>query len=409
MRQSAVGLLLVGALGLFVGLILWLQHFSPRGRSFRAFFEFPNAAGITEGTRVTYRGVAVGQVVGVTPRPEGVSIEVEITPGDRLIPSSAVIEATQTGLVGETSIDITPLQALPEDGVKAKPLDPNCDRTVILCNGSRLQGQTPLNVQALIRSTLRIANLLTDPQFTANINSVTKNASDALVSVSKLSGDVSGLTTEVRQLVRGGSVEKTLVSVGQAADEIKSLAASNRTGLVATLSSVRQTSEQLRTTVGSLAPVLDQVSQGDLIRNLDVMAANAAEAAANLRDFSANVNDPTNAVMLQQILDSARATFQNIQKLTSDVDELTGDPTLRNNIRNLINGLSHLVSSTQQLQRQTQIAQAVDPLAVAINQSYASVQRSNDSPASPAYPTPEPLVPSKPQTSRDLDRLTHQP
>uniref|UniRef100_A0ACD5H2C3 Uncharacterized protein n=1 Tax=Desertifilum tharense IPPAS B-1220 TaxID=1781255 RepID=A0ACD5H2C3_9CYAN len=51
------------------------------------------------------------------------------------------------------------------------------------------------------------------------------------------------------------------------------------------------------------------------------------------------LNSPTNIVMLQQTLDSARATFQNAQKITADLDEVTGDPAFRDNLRNLVNGL----------------------------------------------------------------------
>ncbi|NJL88294.1 MAG: hypothetical protein HC886_23790 [Leptolyngbyaceae cyanobacterium SM1_1_3] len=43
----------------------------------------------------------------------------------------------------------------------------------------------------------------------------------------------------------------------------------------------------------------------------------------------------------------------------ADVDELTGDPAFRLNIRNLVNGLSGLVSSTQTLQEQAQLAQVL--------------------------------------------------
>jgi len=50
--------------------------------------------------------------------------------------------------------------------------------------------------------------------------------------------------------------------------------------------------------------------------------------SANLRDISNALNSPTNLLVLQQTLDSARVTFQNAQKITSDLDELTGDPAL---------------------------------------------------------------------------------
>jgi phospholipid/cholesterol/gamma-HCH transport system substrate-binding protein len=349
--------------------------FDSVAKKLRAFVTFDNAAGMTPGTPVSYRGVKVGRVVAITPEPQGVTLEIEISPANRLIPSNSTVETIQSGLVGETSINITPLQALPPSNVKiAHPLDPDCNPDIIICNGSKLQGQAQLDVNELIRATTRIANLLSDPQFTANINSVTKNASDALVAVSNLSTNVTGLSTDLRQLLQRGSVESTLTSVGAAATEIRSLIATNRTELVGTLTSFRQTSDQLRTTVQGLSPVVDQVRRGELIRNLDVLSANAVKASENLRDFSTNLNNPSSLLELQQLLDSARSVFQNVQKITSDVDELTGDPAFRTNIRDLVNGLRHLISSTEQLQQQAQVAQALDSLSATMNK--ASLNRS---------------------------------
>lgn len=170
--QSAVGLMLLAALVALGGLVLWLKNFSLGDRSFRAIFLFPNAGGMTVGTRVAYRGVRIGQVLNVTPEPETVAILVEITPADRLIPSNVLIEATQSGLVGETTIDLTPLQPLPPGEIEAKPLDKDCNAAIIICNGSRIQGQGRLDVNTLIRSMLKISNLISDPEVTAAIRSI---------------------------------------------------------------------------------------------------------------------------------------------------------------------------------------------------------------------------------------------
>ncbi|MCY7275177.1 MAG: MCE family protein, partial [Phormidesmis sp. CAN_BIN44] len=68
------------------------------------------------------------------------------------------------------------------------------------------------------------------------------------------------------------------------------------------------------------------------------------------------------------------ATFQNAQKITADLDELTGDPQLRNDLRNLIKGLSGLTSSTQQLQQQAQVAQVLAPYAETSPQSTTTLE-----------------------------------
>ena len=88
----------------------------------------------------------------------------------------------------------------------------------------------------------------------------------------------------------------------------------------------------------------------------------------NLRDISKNINDPKNLIVLQKTLDSARATFENAQKITSDLDEITGDPAFRLNLLNLVNGLSNLVSSTEQLDKQVQTAQILEPVTQQLQQ-----------------------------------------
>jgi phospholipid/cholesterol/gamma-HCH transport system substrate-binding protein len=98
------------------------------------------------------------------------------------------------------------------------------------------------------------------------------------------------------------------------------------------------------------------------VQNLENLSANAAQASANLRDATQALNTPSNLLVLQQTLDSARVTFENTQKITSDLDDITGDPALREKIKQLINGLSGLVSSTQQMQQQVQVATTLDAI-----------------------------------------------
>lgn len=359
LRESSLGLFILVAIALFVLLIVWLRGFSPGKRSYNAFVEFDNAGGIKQGTPVAYRGIKVGEVVGVKPQPRGVVLKVKISPSDLLIPSSAVIEANQSGLIGEPSIDISPLQDLPA-GEIAQPLDRNCNPSIIICNGSRLQGQARLNVNELIRAVLRIANLVSDPEFTANVNSVAKNASNAAAGIAKLSREVSKPLKTVGPTLDEFRI--TARQLGLTAQEANRLLATNRSSLTTTLSNVSEASGELKGAIASLSPVLNQVKRTDILRNLETLSANAAAASANLRTFSKDFGNPNNVLLLQQTLDSARATFENTQKITSDLDELTGDPSFRVNLRKLINGLSKLVSSTQQLQQQAEIARLLTPI-----------------------------------------------
>jgi phospholipid/cholesterol/gamma-HCH transport system substrate-binding protein len=221
--------------------------------------------------------------------------------------------------------------------------------------------------------------------------------------LSLTAGEIASLATTVNGLVENNqsSLVTTLDNVNLTASEMARLAStvntlvdSNRSSLVVTLDNVNQMSAELRVAASNLVPLLEKadqtlanVNQGfssverglttlersNLLTNLEeisnnavTLSTNAAEASENLRAVTATANDPTNRILLQQTLDSARSTFQNVQKITSDLDDLTGDPEFRENIRRMVNGLSGLVSSTQELQNQVQTAQTLTPLAESI-------------------------------------------
>jgi phospholipid/cholesterol/gamma-HCH transport system substrate-binding protein len=367
LREGSVGLLILGGLALFAWLILWLRGLSLGSRSYHVFLEFPSIPGLESGAAVRFRGVTVGKVVQTRPGPNGVEVEVEISPADLIIPKNVTVEASQSGLLGSTYIEITPTQPL-AGSVSAKPLDPGCDSNVIVCNKDRLRGETGVSIDELIRSATRFADVYSSPQFFSNLNSLAKNSAEAASEVTKLSrefGEVAKVTRrELSTFSQSAqAVTTTANKLGLTADQVNSLLSNNRSSLIGTLDNINQITSQLRVTTSNLNPIVTRLQQGELLRNLEVLSANAAAASANLRDVSKSLNSPANLLALQQTLDSARATFQNAQKITADLDELTGDPTFRVNLRKLVNGLSNLVSSTQQLHQQAQFAQFLAPLA----------------------------------------------
>ena len=397
MLQSAVGLTILVALGLLGGLTMWLSRIAFGGRSFRATIVFPNAAGMSVGTRVDYRGVRIGKIIAINPEPEGVALEVEIRPANRLIPANSLIEATQAGLVGETSIDIIPLQPLPPGGVKAKPLDQNCESTIIICDGSRLQGEGKLDFNTLIRSLVRIANIISEPEVTSAVRTLFQKSSDALgkfssfsesadlllqdldknntidnlnstlFSIMTMSDQADSLLGEVEQKDIINNLNSTLTSLGGAAEQIEIFISVNQGQIADTVDKIGQASKDLSITLNELNPTVKKLQQGSFLDNLDTISVNAIDLTANLRDFSAELNDPATIVQLQRLLDSARFVFENVNKITSDIDEITGDPQLRQEIIRLIRGLSNLVSSTQQLQQQLEYAQILNQVAMEIN------------------------------------------
>ncbi len=373
-REGTVGLLILLGLAMFAGVILWLRGVSLGRRSYRVTMDFKNIAGMQEGTPVRYRGLTVGKIVRTRPGPNGVEVEVEISPSDLIIPKkNLTVEANQSGLLGSTAIDILPRSNLTTP-VSANPLDKDCDRDLIVCHQSRLDGQIGVSVDELIRASIKFADVYSDREFFNNLNALTRNSAQAAAEVTALTKEFQDLTRVAKVQIASlsataqefsttaQSLTTTSEKLGLTADQVSGLIATNRASLVDTLENVNLITRDLRSTVYKLGPVVDQVQQGELLRNLETLSANAAQASANLRDVSNALNNQTNLAVLQQTLDSARATFQNAQKITADLEELTGDPALRDNLRKLINGLSGLVSSTQQLQQQSQVAQVLLPL-----------------------------------------------
>ena len=397
-REGSVGLLILAGVGLFGGLILWLRGFNPSNRSFSVTVEFATTGGVQPGSPVRYRGVTVGRISRISPNPNGVAIQIDIAPADLIIPRDSEVTVNQSGLLGETVLDIIPRKPLPDGVMAAKPLDRDCNKEIILCEGSRINGTLGISTDELVRASIKFATVYSDPQFTGNINSLTKNSSDAAAQIVILSKEVTALVKSARQEV--GTFSGTAKSISNAATQfgltigqVNSLITANRATLVSTLDNLNQTSGQLRLTVTRLSPTLDRIQQGQLIQNLETLSANAAQASINLRDVSVRLNNPSNLTVLQQTLDSARATFQNAQKITADLDELTGDPQLRDDLRKLIKGLSGLTSSTQQLQQQAQVAQVLAPYAETSPQSTTTLEATE--PSFGITRSPSSLVPAQ--------------
>ncbi len=354
--------MILAGVGLFGALVLWIKGLNPANRSFTVFADFAAINGVQTGSPVRYRGVTVGRISNIVPGPNGVEVRLEIARADLVIPRDSELSVNQTGLLGETVLDITPRKEIAESAAVGRPLDRDCNRDLILCENSRIRGVLGISTDELIRATIRFADTYSSPQFTGNINTLTKNSSEAAAEIAQLSREVSSLVRSARTEVRTFSA--TARSIGDTADQatltiaqVNDLITANRSTLVSTLDNLSATSSDIRTTVSRLSPLLSQVEGSKLISNLETLSANAAQTSANLRDVSVTLNNPATVTMLQQTLDSARVTFENTQKITADLDELTGDPQLRDNLRRLINGLSGLVSSTQQLQQQSQISQ----------------------------------------------------
>lgn len=378
-REGSVGLLILIAVALFGGLVLWLRGFDPRRQSYRATFVFEDTLGMQEGTAVRFRGVRVGRVVAIQPESNQVNVMVEITQPDLQIPNDSRIFVNQSGLIGETTVDITPLRSLSGEELALTPFRPDCNSQAIICDGDRLAGEVGASYESLIRSAETLATAFADPELLGSLKQTLQNAAVFTENATVLTQELTGLSRQVQQDLgplmasANRATDNLGVAASQAGDtantisgvaaqfeitgtELNQLIASNRSSLVSTLGNLNRSTAQLETIMATLSPA---IQDSQLIANLDRLSADATVAMADIRAITTAANTPENLVMLQQTLDSARNVFQSAHKVLADVDDLTGDPALRNNIRNLINGLSDLVSFTNELERDSRLAQAL--------------------------------------------------
>lgn len=385
-KEGSLGLFIFAGVSLLSVVLIWLtgKTFSPKTYTINA--RFANANGMREGASVRYRGLEVGRIAAVKADTNGVTVAIEIQSLDLIIPKDVIVEANQAGLVGETTLEIVPNGELSQAEITQSPMAADCQkRGAIVCNNDTIKGQIGVSFEQMLRSAEKFSSTFSDPEFVKLITTLTANSNEAAKQIALLTQELTALSKEVKGEIGNFSknaesitnaattssnqLSQTLGKVNELTTNVNALVVENRQTIVSTLNSISQTGDRMQRVMVSLEGTLNQVNTGlaaantaELMQNLSTLSTNAATASENLKDISIALNDPANLLVLQKTLDAARVTFENTQKITSDLDELTGNPEFRQNLIDLINGLSQLVSSTDQLQEQIQVASKLEPM-----------------------------------------------
>ena len=400
LREGRLGLFALGGLLVFGALAIWVRGGGFGQRTYQLIFEFADVEGLQVGAPVRFRGVRVGRITSFIPGSNQVEVIAEIASATLVMPRKVTVTTNLSGLIGEAAIDITPLVSLSAEAKNLDPLGPDCDQQLILCNNTRLQGTTGTQ---LMSSVGRLVDTFTSPEFVGNLNDVTKNTAIAAQKIARLSDDtsqtirnaqreLSRLSLELAATSRSvtntannasrfvntldstvqenrGQISRTFQQSSQLVANLNAVLSENRGQIVNTLDNINQASlgigslaNNLNNTALRLNAGLDEIDTKQVMQNIETILNNAVETSNNLREITKTINDPATIVVLQKTLESARVTFENTQKITSDIDELIGDPQFRENLRRLIDGLSNLLSSGEQLEYNLRIAQTLDTM-----------------------------------------------
>ncbi|AFY69543.1 Mammalian cell entry related domain protein [Thalassoporum mexicanum PCC 7367] len=350
-RESTLGIFILVVLGALAGVLLWQRGLRLGGRGFSFTIELEDASGLDVGSPLRYRGIQVGSVKGVEAATGKVRVNVEVDDSDLAMPVDSVIETNQSGFLASTAIDIFPQTDL-DSAPDLDPLAQDCNSDLIICQGSVVFGTTGVDFTKLLRDSTEALERFGDEEFLGNLNST-------LLSITAAADDIAALARSANNTIVDFDVPITefadsAAAITRAADQVSlaatsadSLILENKEQLAQTLDSISAASEEAQRLIASAQPLLDD---GQLSANLKELSSNAAQTAANLRELSDQINDPNTIIALRETLDSARATFANTQKITADLDELTGDPRFRDNIRSLVDGLSGLLSSAEEIE-----------------------------------------------------------
>jgi phospholipid/cholesterol/gamma-HCH transport system substrate-binding protein len=394
-KEGSVGLFALLGLLVIGGVALWLRGGGFGNSGYQVLVQFSEASGLQVGGAVKYRGVPVGKVIKLIPGSNGVLAQLEISSTELRIPADVGVEISRYGLLGEAAIDMIPDRPLSDAALGIDPLGADCGESgKILCDGDELKGQSGTQ---LTNSVARLAQAYSDPAFVADINATVKSANLAATRIATMGAEITALSKSANQQVREFShtsqaiaiaadnasqltnrvnqvvltnqdyINRTIQEASSLMVNLNQLVGENRHQVNRTLKSIETTSQDLQqigreinTTVSTINDGLSAIDSKQVTNDLALLLKNTAVTSNNIRQISENLNDPTLMLSLQKTLDAARVTFENAQKITSDVEELTGDPSFRSNLKKLVDGLGQLVSSTENLQEQVYAAHTLE-------------------------------------------------
>ena len=180
-RDAIVGFTVIGGIIGFASTALWLRGVRLGSSYWSLTARFNDAAGLSERSPVTYRGILVGSVRSIEVTPEAVVAELEINKSDLRLPLPVTATVGSSSLLGgRAKVALVSRGApLPKDA--PFPYAPDCQPTRQLCSGGNVVGQEAPNLSTVTASMHQLLTQMQDERVIPNmtesfgrINSTTK-------------------------------------------------------------------------------------------------------------------------------------------------------------------------------------------------------------------------------------------
>ncbi|CAI7860474.1 unnamed protein product [Closterium sp. NIES-53] len=102
--------------------------------------------------------------------------------------------------------------------------------------------------------------------------------------------------------------------------------------------------EKVNALMTDIEPMLQDVREGDLLKNLEQLTKVASDAASDLRQLNSSILTKENTELLRQSVSTLTKTLKHVEGISADISSLTGDPSTRDHLRQIIESLSRLVA-----------------------------------------------------------------
>lgn len=259
-NKNATKVFLFLVVGLLL-LALMIFQFAKTGGWFKPAYTLelmsPNVGGIRNGAGVLMAGIRIGQVKNIHLGYEGKKgiIKVSIL-DDYKIRSDAIFGMQQNGFLGDQYVSVTAVGTNApylEDGAQVECKSPFSIEEIASAAG-KLMGTVGVTAESLTGIINKLNHQFLTDETSTNISEVIKNMKNVSKNLddmtASLNQDAFGRTGTLAQAVT--NMNKTVMILGNAAEEILEIASENKEGLHQTITNLAATTAKLNNVMASI-------------------------------------------------------------------------------------------------------------------------------------------------------------